>query len=257
MDVAVIGGGNLGCAIAKALAKRHNVVVTRRNVERIRFLRDIGCEICSDNVKAVRNSDLVILTVKPKDALGVLSELKGCIEDKKLISFVAGLRVGDIKDVVSCKVVRGITNISAEIGSSVTVYYTSDLEGDELYEVETLLDCMGDVIRVEEEFLIDVATVYSSALAFIAKIFQSFVYAGIRMGLSPEMAKRVTAGVFRGASELLSIDDPEEVIRRVATPSGITMEGIAKLMEHRVDHCVMDAMITTLERLRKSHPPHS
>jgi pyrroline-5-carboxylate reductase len=75
MRVAVIGGGNLGSALAKALSKRFDVVVTRRNPEKIVFLRDLGCEITRDNVKAVEKSDLVILTVKRGQVFDVLNEI--------------------------------------------------------------------------------------------------------------------------------------------------------------------------------------
>ncbi len=251
MDVAVIGGGNLGCAIAKALAKRYRVVVTRRNVEKIRFLEDVGCEVCSDNVRAVDDSDFVFVTVKPKDVFGVLSELKDSLNGKVLVSFVAGIGVEEIKGVVNCKVVRAMTSISAEVGSSVTAYYTRDLDADEEFRLELMLECMGDVIRVDREEVLDAITAYSSAVAFMAKIYQSFVYAGLKLGLSMEMARKLTSGLFKGSSELLDLEEPETVIERVTTPAGTTIEGLCKLMEHRVDFGIVDAMVSSAERLSK------
>jgi pyrroline-5-carboxylate reductase len=251
MDVAVIGGGNLGCAVAKALAKRYRVVVTRRNVEKIRFLEDVGCEVCSDNVRAVDNSDVVFIAVKPKDVFDVLSELKDNLRDKILVSFVAGVKIDEIKDTVSCKVVRAMTNISAEVGSSITAYYTQDLTPEEEFELELMLECMGDVVRVDYEKLLDAITDYSSAVAFMAKIFQSFVYAGLKLGLSKELAKKMTVGLFKGASELLDLEEPEAVIERVTTPAGTTIEGLCKLMEHRIDFGIVEAMISSAEKLSK------
>ena len=251
MDVAVIGGGNLGCAVAKALAKRYRVVVTRRNVEKIRFLEDVGCEVCSDNVRAVDNSDVVFIAIKPKDVFDVLSELKDNLSDKILVSFVAGVKIDEIKDTVSCKVVRAMTNISAEVGSSITAYYTQDLTPEEEFELELMLECMGDVVRVEYEELLDAITAYSSAVAFMAKIFQSFVYAGLKLGLSKELAKKMTVGLFKGASELLDLEEPEAIIERVTTPAGTTIEGLCKLMEHRIDFGIVEAMISSAEKLSK------
>jgi len=251
MDVAVIGGGNLGCAVAKALAKRYRVVVTRRNVEKIRFLEDVGCEVCSDNVRAVDNSDVVFIAIKPKDVFDVLSELKDNLSDKILVSFVAGVKIDEIKDTVSCKVVRAMTNISAEVGSSITAYYTRDLTPEEEFELELMLECMGDVVRVEYEELLDAITAYSSAVAFMAKIFQSFVYAGLKLGLSKELAKKMTVGLFKGASELLDLEEPEAIIERVTTPAGTTIEGLCKLMEHRIDFGIVEAMISSAEKLSK------
>ena len=250
MDVAILGGGNLGCAIAKALAKRYGVVVTRRNVDRIRFLEDLGCSVTDDNVSAVENSDMVILTVKPSSALEVLSEVGDELKGKILVSFVAGLGVGRIREVVSCKIVRAMTSISAEIGGSFTAYYTEDLDEGEIFELELLLECLGDVVRVEREDMLDAITAYSSAVAFLAKIYQSFVYAGLKLGLSFDLANRVTSKLFRGTADLLELERPESIIERVATPAGTTIEGLMKMMEHRVDYGIMDAMVSSFKRLR-------
>jgi len=251
MDVAVIGGGNLGCAIAKALAKKYKVVVTRRNVEKIRFLEDLGCEVCSDNIRAVNDSDVIFIAVKPKDVFNVLSEIKNNLSDKILVSFVAGIGTDRIKEVVSCKVVRAMTNISAEVGSSITAYYTRDLTPEEEFELELMLECMGDVIKVDDEKLLDAITAYSSAIAFMAKIFQSFVYAGLKLGLSTDLARRMTTWLFKGASELLDLEEPEAIIEKVTTPAGTTIEGLYKLMEHRIDFGIVDAMVSSVEKLYK------
>ncbi len=250
MDVAVIGGGNLGCAVAKALAKRHRVVVTRRNVEKIRFLEDVGCEVHSDNVRAVDDSDVVFIAVKPKDVFDVLSELKDNLNGKILVSFVAGVKIDEIKEIVGCKVVRAMTSISAEVGSSITAYYTRDLTPEEEFELELMLECMGDVVKVEDEDLLDAITAYSSAVAFMAKIFQSFVYAGLKLGLSKELARKMTVGLFKGASELLDLEEPEVIIEKVTTPAGTTIEGLCKLMEHRIDFGIVDAMMSSAKSKR-------
>ncbi len=242
MDVAILGGGNLGCALAKAIAKRYDVVVTRRNVERIRFLEDLGCEVCSDNVRAVEKAKFVFLTVKPKDVSHVLSDLN--LEGKILVSFVAGVRVDDLRRLAECKIVRAMTSISAELGSSVTAYYTEDLSSEEAFELENVFDCMGDVVRVDDEELLDAVTAYSSAVAFMARMFESFVYAGLKMGLNRELAERLTVGLFKGSSELLELEDPREVIDRVVTPAGTTIEGLIKMMEHGIDYGIVDAMLS-------------
>ena len=251
MDVAIVGGGNLGCALAKAIARRYGVVVTRRNVDKIRFLEDLGCEVCSDNIKAVSKAELVFITVKPKDVFHVLSELREVLEGKILVSFVAGVRIEDLRRVVGCKLVRAMTSLPAELGCSVTAYYTEDLSPDEVFELEMVFDYMGDVIRVEDESMLDAITAYSSAVAFMAKIFESFMYAGLKLGLNKELARRLTVGLFRGASELLSLEEPEEVIGRVVTPAGTTIEGLIKMMEHGVDFGIVDAMLSSARLCRK------
>ncbi|AEA47288.1 pyrroline-5-carboxylate reductase family protein [Archaeoglobus veneficus] len=255
MRVAIIGCGNLGCALAKALAKRFDVIVTRRNTEKIRFLEEIRCEITSDNIEAVVGSDIVMLTVKKKDVVGVLSQIGKHLSGKVLISFVAGLGFDELKRLApNAKIVKAMTTLSAEFGKGITTYYT-DVESetqDIVRDIEKVLSCFGDVVRVGSEYEVDVTTAFSSSTAFLARIFQAFVYAGLRLGLSAELSRRIAIGVFDGTSEMLKFEKPEELILRVTTPAGTTIEGLHRLMEHRAEYAVMEAICASAEKsLRK------
>ena len=68
--IAIIGGGNLGAAIAEGLVKSgftlpEHIMVTKRNISTIRYLEEKGLLVGDDNREAVKYADLVILAVKP------------------------------------------------------------------------------------------------------------------------------------------------------------------------------------------------
>ena len=68
MNIHIIGGGNLGIAIALGISKygtENQVTVTRRNIEGIKHLKDKGINISSNNCENISLADLIILTVKP------------------------------------------------------------------------------------------------------------------------------------------------------------------------------------------------
>ena len=243
MKVAIIGGGNLGSALAKALVKKYDVIVTRRNVEKIRYLRDLGCEITNDNVNAVKNSDVVILTVKKVHVYDILNEIP---KNKITISFVAGLSYGELKNKLS-KPVKAMTMLSAEFGKGITIYYSELDENDEKV-VEEVLSSFGDVVKGDERE-VDMLTAFASSIAFISKMYESFVYSGLRLGFRYDLAKRIAINVFEGAIALLKSYEPNEVIKRVTTPAGTTIEGIVKMFEHRVDFALIDAITTSAKRL--------
>ncbi len=79
-NIAIIGGGNLGTAIAlglvkSKLAKASAITVTRRNLSKIESMKADGFQLTTDNVAAVLNSELIILAVQPKQLAGLLGEI--------------------------------------------------------------------------------------------------------------------------------------------------------------------------------------
>jgi len=253
-NVAIIGAGNIGRAIAKALAEKYHVIVTRRNIEEIRWLEEFGCEVMDNNVSAAQKADIIFIAVKPKDVLSVLSEIEGVVAGKIIVSFAALVRINEMKVVIkNAKLVRAMTNVCAEIGEGFTAYFTTDLDDDEQRKLEEILSQLGDVIKVDDEEGIDVMTAFSGSMpAYIAKIVQSFIYAGLKSGLSAEVAKKVTLSVLKGVAGMLEKEDIESLIARVTTPGGTTIEGLTKLAKHGVEYAIIDAMAATVEKAKKS-----
>jgi pyrroline-5-carboxylate reductase len=253
-NIAIIGTGNIGSAVAKALSNKYNVIATRRNVEKIEWLKEMGCEITDDNVSAAQRADVILITVKPKDVLSVLSEIEGAVSGKIIVSFAAFVKINEMKVVIkNAKLVRAMTNVCAEIGEGFTAYFTTDLSDEEQKKLEELLSHLGDVIKVDEEEGIDVMTAFSGSMpAYIAKIVQSFIYAGLKSGLNADVAKKATLSVLKGVAGMLEKENTEDFIARVTTPGGTTIEGLTKLAEHGIDYAIIDAMNVTVEKARKS-----
>ena len=79
--IAIIGGGNLGGAIAEGLIKSkfvtpQQITITRRNVELLQPLASQGVTVTSDNKAAIQNSDVIIVALKPYNVKEILDGLK-------------------------------------------------------------------------------------------------------------------------------------------------------------------------------------
>ncbi len=79
--IAIIGGGNLGAAIAEGLIKSkfvtpQQITVTRRNTEALRGLAAQGVTVTSDNAAAIQSSEVIIVALKPYNVKDVLEGLK-------------------------------------------------------------------------------------------------------------------------------------------------------------------------------------
>jgi pyrroline-5-carboxylate reductase len=79
--IAIIGCGNLGTSIANGLLEQadflpQNLHVTKRNPANLLYLQDKGVRVHSDNLIAAKESDIVILGVKPYNVSAILKEIK-------------------------------------------------------------------------------------------------------------------------------------------------------------------------------------
>lgn len=83
MRIAVIGAGMIGGAVAKALAEKgHEVIATRRNVEKAKWLEEYGVRVVRNNPEAADWADVVFLAVKPNKVAKVLGKIREALNGK-------------------------------------------------------------------------------------------------------------------------------------------------------------------------------
>ena len=125
--IAIIGGGNLGTAIAEGLlkskfSKASDITVTRRNTS-VNPLKPLGIDIISDNNAAVKRSDVVIFAVKPFQTVDLLKTIKKDLSPgKMLISVVTGVTMNEIESAIDKKIslFRAMPNTAISIQQSMT-----------------------------------------------------------------------------------------------------------------------------------------
>ncbi len=96
MKTHIIGGGNLGVAIALGIVKyttNNQVTVTKRNTDTISYLQEKGIEISNNNAHNIQQADIIVLTVKPHQTETVLKEISDKIQNKTIISAVSGVSI--------------------------------------------------------------------------------------------------------------------------------------------------------------------
>ncbi|MEM1883493.1 MAG: prephenate dehydrogenase/arogenate dehydrogenase family protein, partial [Candidatus Bathyarchaeia archaeon] len=108
MIIAVLGGGVLGEAVAGSLVSGgYEVVVAEKKEERIGELRKLGLNVTNNNRAAVKEADIVILCVKPKDVESAIKEVSEEIKGKILISMAAAVSIDFLKKLApEAKIIR-------------------------------------------------------------------------------------------------------------------------------------------------------
>lgn len=240
--IAIIGGGNLGIAMAEGLAdsgfvKPADITVTRRNAALLKGLSDRGIKTGSDNLAAVKSSSLVILAIKPYQIREVLMGIRKALTTKHvLVSVVTGVSIQSIEEVVQKKmpVFRAMPNTAIAIRQSMTCLSFSHADPAQVKRVNGIFEQLGKVAVIDEA-LMDAATVLGACgTAYAMRYIRANIQGGIEIGFDAKTASLIAAQTVKGAADLLLERGahPEHEIDKVTTPKGCTIAGLNE-MEHQ------------------------
>lgn len=240
--IAIIGGGNLGTAIAEGLlkskfSKSSDIIVTKRNTATLKPLEKKGITISSDNAEAVKKSEVIILAIKPFQVTEVLNGIKKELTNSKLlISVVTGVLISEMNEVTkkSLPVFRAMPNTAIAIQESMTCICSENAADDDVKYVNELFSKLGKVVTINEK-LMEAATILGACgTAYAMRYIRANIQGGIEIGFDAATASLISAQTVKGAAELLlqKGSHPEQEIDKVTTPKGCTIAGLNE-MEHR------------------------
>ena len=241
--IAIIGGGNLGSAIAEGLissgfVSASDVIITRRNVETLHSLKNKGANVTNDNTIAVQFADIVIVAVKPFQIKEVLVGFKDSLDEKRhtLVSVVTGVYIKDIYSIINkhLPVFRAMPNTAIAIAESMTCICQENATDEMINYVQETFNQLGKAVTIDEK-LMDAATVLGACgTAYAMRYIRANIQGGIEIGFSADVASLIAAQTVKGAAELLLKNNshPEQEIDKVTTPKGCTIAGLNE-MEHQ------------------------
>lgn len=260
--IAIIGGGNLGTAIAEGLIQSgfvspKHVLITKRNVSTLHDLERRGVLVSDKNEEGIRYAELVILAVKPFQVDSVLAALKDEFRADKhiLVSVVTGISIEHLMRHVGSKlpVVRAMPNTAIAIQESMTCISATNVGEEHLQYVLDMFNQLGRAVRIDEK-LMDAATVLGACgTAFAMRYIRANIQGGIEIGFDAATANLIAAQTVKGAAELLlkKGSHPEQEIDKVTTPKGCTIAGLNE-MEHRgFSSSLIKGLVASYDKIAK------
>ena len=241
--IAIIGGGNLGASIADGLIQSEfsrpvELTVTRRNISALSRFAESGCAVHSNNKKAVSDSEIIILAVKPYNYADIIKEIKTVLNPKKhvVVSVITGAWIEQLQAAIGkpVPVIRAMPNTAIAIQQSMTCLAHAGASEKQLNYVKDLFDQLGRTVMIDEK-LMDAATVLGACgTAYAMRYIRANIQGGIEIGFDVATASLIAAQTVKGAAELLlqKGTHPEQEIDKVTTPKGCTIAGLNE-MEHQ------------------------
>lgn len=261
--VAIIGGGNLGKAIAEGILKSgkisaSNLTVTKRRFHLLESLTKQGVSVHKDNLKAVRESDMIIIALKPYRVAELLQEIAPAIDPNKhlVVSVATGVTIKSIQQYLpnETSILRAMPNTAIAVQESMTCLSHNDVisDADKNY-VEDFFQQMGTAVYIQEELMEAATVLAASGIAFALRFIRANIQGGIQIGFDSKLASEIATQTVKGAAELLikGGDHPESEIDKVTTPMGITIAGLNEMEHQGFSSSLIRGIATSYKKIGK------
>jgi pyrroline-5-carboxylate reductase len=263
MNILIIGGGNMGLTYAKAfinshvVTPEHLIILEKNNLDKINELKQLKIAHITTDYTLVNKAELVILAVKPQDALELFNEIAGYIDsDQVILSIMAGITINTLKNHLKVdKIIRAMPNLPAQIGHGMTAFTCTDaISRLEEQWVQNLLQTTGKTLNVANETLIDAVTAISgSGPAYIYYFMDAMIESAKNMGIKHVEAEMLVKQTFSGALHLYrqSSYNCQEWIQKVASKGGTTEAAVKHFDENNLNNIIVGGANAAFKRAQE------
>lgn len=262
--ICFLGAGSMAEAIirglidTKLLEPSRISAVNRSNAERLQELSHrYGITVPqteSDKDRLIRDADIVVLAMKPKDAGPALASLASLLHNEQLIiSVIAGISTDALMKMIGKElpIVRTMPNTSSTIGLGATALcFSKQVSEEQRRWAEAIFASVG-IVKIVDESLIDAVTgVSGSGPAYIYYVMEAMIEGGIQLGLTPEAAKELTVQTVLGAARMVQItgEEPAELRRKVTSPGGTTQAALGVMASYQLQEAIIQGVRRSAER---------
>ena len=261
MTIGFIGCGNMATAIISGIIKNRafkaNEVcaydVNSSATEKAQS--SFGITPMESECDVVNNSDIVVLAVKPNVLADVLKTINKELtkKDTLLISIAAGKTTDFIYQQISTenRIIRVMPNINATVGEAICGYTANKFATNEdKQEAERIFSSVGKVIYLEENHFPLFGVLGGCAPAYAYMFIDALARAGVENGMKKDVALEIAAQTVLGSAKMIleSKEHPWELIDKVCSPGGTTIEGVLSLQADGFEAAVHNAVNKAVEK---------
>jgi pyrroline-5-carboxylate reductase len=260
--IGIIGTGNMGEAIVKALLKRgfkkEGILCSEIKLDRASYIeKAYGVKILKKPEEVVKKTDYIIIAVKPQDSKELLKSISPFLDEKKvLISIMAGVTTSNILSIAGkpVKVMRAMPNICVKVGEGAIGLTANQVtEEKDIEEVIKILSPLGKIIEVGEELMDAITALGGSGPAFFLLFLEAMIDAGVKIGITREKSKTISIQVIKGVVKMLEEEGTHPTLLRemITSAGGTTISGLALLEERAFKGSIIQAIEKSCKRAKE------
>lgn len=252
--IGFIGAGNMARAMMTGIIKSglispEDIIAsskTNKTIEDIK--KELGVVTTLDNKEVAKFADYLILAVKPFQYDIILKEIKNSIKNDTIIIIIAaGICIEYIKRSLGQNqtVVKAMPNTPATVRQGMTaVVFDDKINEEEKKEIKSIFESFGKVEELDESLMDGFTSIAGSSPAYVFMMIEAMADGGVLQGIPREKAYTMAAQAVLGAAKMV-LDmglHPGELKDNVCSPSGTTIEAVAKLEEKGFRSSIIEAM---------------
>nr|MBU1328385.1 pyrroline-5-carboxylate reductase [Candidatus Omnitrophota bacterium] len=251
--ISIIGAGNMGMIIA--LGIKEKVLVSDSDISKLRNIKYKNISIARNNIDLARQSNIIILAVKPQDIRGVLEDIKPYAKEKLIISIAAGVTTLFIEKVLGrIKVIRVMPNMPAMVGKGISAISRGRFAKAEDFKIaDRIFSNLGEIVEVKEKMMDAVTAVSGSGPAYYFLFTYLLAKAAEAQGFKKDLALKLAKATFIGAAEVIKSKNLpiEDLVKKVASKGGTTEAALKVFKQEKLEAILKKAVKHAAHRSSK------
>jgi pyrroline-5-carboxylate reductase len=243
----VVGTGVMGQTIlrglfdAGALQRQHAWGTARSTHTCETASQTLGIPVETDIAARVPAAGVIVLSVKPAQAGRAIATLRdaGLRPDTLLVSILAGTTLAQLESLTgtSNPWVRAMPNTPCIVREGMTAICPGSYATPaHLALVRRIFECVGRCVQADETHFNAITALSGSGPAYYYLIMEAMADAGVRVGLSRELALTLVTQTALGSARMVQSADRHPAALRddVTTPAGCTIGGLLMMEDGKI-----------------------
>ncbi len=201
----------------------------------------LGIPVHTDVSTRVPTAGVIVLSVKPAQAARAIAMLRdnGLQPDTLLVSILAGTTLAQLETLTGTANpwVRAMPNTPCIVREGMTAICPgTHATPHHLDLVRRIFECVGRCVQTEETHFNAITALSGSGPAYYYLIMEAMADAGVRVGLSRDMALTLVTQTALGAARMVQSADRHPAALRddVTTPAGCTIGGLLMMEDGKI-----------------------
>lgn len=261
--IGFIGCGNMsqamiGGVVNSEIFQGKNILVSDLNKNSLETVANkYGVFTTTNNLEIAKESDILILAVKPNLYGVVISQIKETVKNNVIIVTIAAGKSIESTEIAfgkNIKIVRVMPNTPALVGEGMSSMVPNKLvEAHELDEIRRIFESFGKTEVVEEKLMDVVTSVSGSAPAYVYMFIEAMADGAVLDGMPRDKAYKMAAQTVLGAAKMVIETGmhPGQLKDMVCSPGGTTIEAVTILEEKGLRNAVITAMRRCTEKSKE------
>ena len=253
MKICFLGCGNISQAIIDGLLKSgispSDIACIERNEQRVESLRAQNLQVIRLENLASMDFDLVVLAVKPKDALSAEQNIFKMAPKAVILSVVAGISIEKYSQPDA--IIRAMPNTACAFGKGVTALYTKDQSSTAFKAANELFNEVGHVLELKsEDEMHRFTSIIGSGQAFLFQVLNTYLKEFEKIASNDQVdAKSMFQDFVSSLGDSFSQEQNfESLINNIKSPRGTTQAGLESLKKNNLDKIFQDAFRAAEDR---------